>query len=270
MFKLTAIAFIFSLIAGSSFTQNSNDTLQELKPEHYRQDFTILRKTLRKLIHLYTASKTKNKLTNFLTAAINLINHSTNEVTFYATVKFVLSFLEDGHLSSSPSPKLRNMFQEQWKYFPLSLIFLKDKVYNFCENNLIPKGAEILSINNISIQKIKDSLFQYIVSDGKIETSKNYVLNNAFWFYYNLVCGQQSAFEIEYKLLDGETKNTIMHPELRQQMQCNNYEPIKNERLLELTYPKQNVALLTIKTFSYQELTDLKNDFGVFLDTSFL
>ena len=174
MFRLTAIAFIFSLIAGSSFTQNSNDTLQELKPEHYRQDFTILRKTFEETYPSLYRFKDKKQVDKLFDSCYNLINHSTNEVTFYATVKFVLSFLEDGHLSSSPSPKLRNMFQEQWKYFPLSLIFLKDKVYNFCENNLIPKGAEILSINNISIQKIKDSLFQYIVSDGKIETSKNY------------------------------------------------------------------------------------------------
>lgn len=213
--------------------------------------------------------KDKESINKFLDSCFNSINQETDEVKFYTTIKKVLSYVGDGHLACSPSTKLRTMFQEQWQYFPLSLIFLKDKAYNVCENTSIPKGSEIISIDNNSIQKIRRRLFQYIVSDGKIETGKNYVLNNTFWFYYNLVYEQQPSFNIKHRPLNGEIKNVTISSGLRKNIRCDITEAVKNEKLLQFSYPQKNIALITIKTFSYSSLTESKEDFGAFLDSAF-
>ncbi len=269
MFRQTTILFLSIYFNSCAFGQSNFDTLQTINTGQYKIDFSLLRKTLQKNYPSLYRFNDKENINNFLDSCYNSINQETDEVKFYATVKRVLSYVGDGHLFCNPSTKLRTIFQEEWKYFPLSLIFLKDKAYNVCESASIPKGSEIISINNNSIQKIRYNLFQYIVSDGKIETGKNYVLNNTFWFYYNLVYGQQPSFNIRYRPLNGEIKNAAIYPDFRKNIQCNITEAVKNEKLLQFSHPQKNIALITIKTFSYSSLTESKEDFGVFLDSAF-
>lgn len=269
MLRQATILLLSVCFYNCTFGQSNSDTSQIIKTDQYKIDFNLLRKTLQKNYPSLYRFKGKEGINNFLDSCYNSINQETDEAKFYATIKKILSYVGDGHLSCSPSTKLRTLFQEQWQYFPLSLFFLKDKAYNVCENTSIPKGSEIISINNNSVQKIRHNLFQYIVSDGKIETGKNYVLNNTFWFYYNLVYGQQRNFNIKYRLINGEVKNVAIPPDFRKNIQCNITEAVRNEKLLQFSYPEKNIALITIKTFSYSSLTESKEDFGTFLDSAF-
>ena len=269
MLRQATILVLSICFCSCTFGQSNSDTSQIIKADQYKIDFNLLRKTLQKNYPSLYRFKDEESINNFLDSCYNSINQETDEVKFYATIKKVLSYVGDGHLSCSPSTKLRTVFQEQWQYFPLYLIFLKDKAYNVCENISIPKGSEIISINNNSIKNVRHNLFQYIVSDGKIETGKNYVLNNTFWFYYNLVYGQQSNFDIKYRPLAGKIKNVAISPDFRKNIQCNITEAVKSEKLLQFSYPEKYIALLTIKTFSYSSLTESKEDFGTFLDSAF-
>ncbi len=269
MLKQVAILILSLSFCSCIFGQSNSNTSQIFKTGQYKIDFNLLRETLQKSYPSLYRFKNKENINNFLDSCYNSINQETDETKFYATIKRVLSYIGDGHLSCSPSTKLRTVFQEQWQYFPLSLIFLKDKAYNVCENTSIPKGSEIISINNNSSQKIRHTLFLYIVSDGKVETGKNYVLNSTFWFYYNLIYGQQPSFNIRYRPLNGEIKNIVIYPDFRKNKHCNITEAVKNEKLLQFSYPQKNIALITIKTFSYSNLTESKEDFGAFLDSAF-
>jgi hypothetical protein len=254
---------------GRSFGQPDSDPSKIIISDKYKNDFDLLRKTLQKNYPSLYRFKDKEVINNFLDSCYNSLNQQTDDLKFYATIKKVLSYIEDGHLSCSPSKKLRTIFEEQWQYFPLSLFFLKDKAYNLCENTSIPKGSEIISINNNPVQKIRQNLIQYIVSDGKIETGKNHVLNNTFWFYYNLVYGQQQSFIIRFRALNGKTESRDIPPKFRKDMECNTTAVVKNEKLLQFSYPEKNTALITIKSFSYFRLTESKEDFGAFVDSAF-
>ena len=269
MFKVTAITFILNLIAGFACTQHVNNTAQRLKPVNYRQDLAFLKTAFENNYPSFYRFNDKEQVDKFFDSCDGAINDNTTDISFYATVKYILSFLEDGHLSASASPELMNIFQEKWNYFPLSIIFLADKAFNVCQDSLVPAGAEILSINKMAMREITAKLFKYIVGDGKITTGKNYVLNNGFWFYYNLIFGEREHFEVEYRLPEGKEKVVKLFAGKRNKSPCNNMEIPGTQNPLTLDFFPGNVALMTIKTFSHSELSVLKNDFGNFLDTSF-
>lgn len=268
MLHLTFFVSLIFLINVVGFGQSSADTLQALNINQYRQDFELLRKAFEQTYPSLYRFQDKQAVDKMFDSCYASIDQNTNPISFYATIKYVLSALGDGHLSSTAPAALRNVFEAQF-YLPLSLLFLDQGVYNFCDHPLIPKGAQIISINGVPIQTIKKRLFPYFVSDGSINTSKNWMLNSAFWFYYYLVYGAQLNFEIRYRLPDGNTKTALINAEQRKNFICSSYEFSPNADLLDLSYPENNVAVLTIKTFSRQVLTEAKKDFGAFLDSSF-
>jgi hypothetical protein len=268
MVRLGFVLFFFFLPGVVGFSQGSADTLQSLTPEEYRQDFALLRKTFERTYPSLYRFKDKRSVDRLLDSCYASIGQQTNIRSFYALVKYVLGALKDGHLSSTPSASLRKSFDAQ-SYFPLSLLFFHDGVYNFCEHPLIPKGAQITSINAVPVEVIKEALYPYLESDGKINTSKNWILNSAFWFYYNLVYGEKQRFAVQYKLRDGSSETPSINAELRGNFICPSYAFSNSGDLLSLSYPRKKVAVLTIKTFSRQALKAAKKDFTAFVDSSF-
>ena len=267
MFRL---ALLISLYAFPffSFCQTLVDTTGVLDPVPYQQDFAKLQQALRQTYPSLYRFQNKHTVDRVLDSCYRSIRKGIDPTNFYATVKYVLSFLEDGHLSCSPSPSLRQHFEEQ-RYFPLSLVFLKDGAYNYCDHSGIPKGAKIISINNIPIERIKERLYAYLVSDGNIKTAKDWTLNTTFWFYYYLAYGSMPTFQVGYKMSSGVLKEAIVTPVLRSQFTCSGYQFSQPTDLLALSFPQKDVAVMTIQTFTYQQLTEAKKDFGVFLDSCF-
>jgi C-terminal processing protease CtpA/Prc len=184
-------------------------------------------------------------------------------------LRFLLSALEDGHLYCEPSDEVRKYLDEYEKYFPCQLKFIKNSAFIVCSKQAyLPPGTQILTINEIPINNIKKNLFRYIVSDGSIQTKKYYILSNTFWFYYYIVYGEKSQFNIKYKEKNGKIGTMIINSELRKNIDCDkNHLPQENN--LQLTFPSKKIALLTIKTFNYQELSESKEDFPAFIQSAF-
>ncbi|MCS3800252.1 S41 family peptidase [Niastella sp. OAS944] len=268
MLRLAFFVCLFILIGVVGFSQGSADTLQILTAEQYRQDFVCLRQAFERTYPSLNRFTDKASVEKMFDSCNATINQQTNRTSFYSTIKYVLSALGDGHLSSKAPPSLRNVFEAQ-TYFPLSLIFLHQGAYNFCDHPLIPKGAQIISINGVAIQLIRERLYPYLVSDGAVKTSKNWMLNSTFWFYYYLVFGEQQAFAVCFKLPGGSFQTASLNAEQRKNFLCSPYEFLQTANLLDLSYPEKNVAVLTIKTFSRQVLTNASKDFDAFLDSSF-
>jgi len=151
----------------------------------------------------------------------------------------------------------------------MQIRFIKDKAYVFCSSKkILPKETQILAINGNSIDKIREQLFNYIVSDGAIRTNKYWVLNNSFWFYYHMVYGHQSVFNIKYKTKYGKHDTIILNADYKRNIQCGQKE-LKQEKYLRLTYKTNNIALLTIGTFRYDKLAESKENYGNFLQSKF-
>lgn len=269
MKKSIQIIFSFLLFFNISFGQSLKDSLKAINPTLLKEDFTVFRKSLQKThpdLYRYTDKKV---LDNLFDSCYLTLNRSKTEVEFYSVIKFLLSSIGDGHLSCDPATDFRKYYAEYALVFPIQIRFIKEKAFVFCSSKeIIPNETQILAINGNSVDKIRRRLFQYIVSDGGITTNKYWVLNNSFWFYYHMIYGLQSAFNIKYKTKDGMTGTLILNADLKRNIECGLKNKIQ-EKKLRLTYKANDIALLTISTFRYDEITESKEDYVNFLQTTF-
>ncbi|MVT12612.1 S41 family peptidase [Chitinophaga tropicalis] len=237
-------------------------TGQHLTAAYYKRDLDTLRKAFEATYPSLYRFNTKASIDKVFDSCSNAINNGTTDYDFYRTVKLILSAVRDGHLGCSPSDTFKKKIEDSDKYFPFSLIFLDNKAFVDCGNkNALPTGTEILSINNENINDIRKHIFNYIVSDGIIETKKYWILSHSFWFYYNLVYGQQTVYQVKYRSDNGQIATIIVDSELRKDTKCQSIIP-EWEQAQSLTYPLSNTALLYIPNF-----TD--DGFAGFLDSSF-
>jgi hypothetical protein len=256
------VIFFFSGIVSA---QTFVDTLT---PQQYKRDFAVLQQVLKTSYPSLYRFKDKRTMDRLFDSCYHTIDKRTNATGFYAMTKFLFSAIGDGHLSCSPSTALRKSFEAQY-CFPLSMVFLGDKVYNYCDYGSVPIGAEIVAINNISIGTIRKKLSHFVIGDGNITSYKNWVLGNVFWVYYYMVYGKQESFVVRYKLPGAVCKNISLPAKARNEHVCTSYTAPEPGRLLNLEYPNKKVAVLTIATFNDELLRKSKLDFRSFLDSSF-
>ena len=164
-----------------------------------KQDFTIFITNLKKTHPALDRYKSESEISHIFDSCYQQLNQDMTEMDFYAKIKFILSAIEDGHLSSSTSAELLNYCEVKAKVFPIKTEFINNKAFVLCKNNnSIPTGSELLEINDATIENIRFILYQYIVSDGSIQTKKEKILSNNFWFYYLLVYGEKPTFKIKF------------------------------------------------------------------------
>jgi hypothetical protein len=261
--KLFRIIIIFSFITNLAFGQTSQSI-------GYRNDLIVLKKSLEENYPSLYRFKSKASINKLFDDCIQEIDSTTSERDFYKTLKLILSQMEDGHLSCSAPESLRQQIDEKEKHFPLSLYFTENKAYVDCSNlRDFPSGTEITEINGVSIPVIRKQLFKYIVSDGKIETKKYWILNHSFWFYFSLVYGQYNEYNFTYKNSNRQLLKGTVNAELKKDIQCKRLTDEEDEKLVDLKFVNQHIALLTIRTFANDDLRGAEIDFAGFLDSAF-
>lgn len=239
-------------------------------PEMLRQDFTFFRKALEKEHAGLYHYKSKVVLDKLFDSCFASLNSPMPQLEFAKSITFMISSIGDGHTGTNLPRLLMNYYTENVKLFPVYVYFINSKAYVLCSRvNEFPPETEILSINNKPIAEIKDKLLQYLPSDGKIETKKNHTLNNgAFPFLYNWIFGYKNSFIVRYKTKQGENKTTSINAAFVKDFECENGSEFRNAKNLQLDFPENNIALLTIKTFDDRRLAG-NQDFSGFLDAAF-
>jgi hypothetical protein len=206
---------ILLLLSGLGVTVASQIPRQYIRKARFQDDFDTLRS---RLTHDYPSGcryNSKSRMITLFDSCYSTINDTTNQVTFFTMLKFLLSQIKDGHLSCSPSPLFKEDLGKRQAYFPFRPRFINKKAYIYISlNTNLSPGTEILAINNLPIDQITNRLFQYIVSDGNIETKKYHVLGNYFYIYYFLGFGKQASFDISYKTPNGSMGTQPLEPVL--------------------------------------------------------
>lgn len=245
-------------------------SLTLMEPEILKQDFTFFREALQKNHAGLYRYKSKMELDRLFDSCFAALNHPMPQLEFAKSIMFLISSLEDGHTGTNLSRLLMNYYNDNEKMFPVYVLFINKKAYVLCSRiKELPAETEILSIDNKPVSEIKKELLQYLPSDGKIETKKNQTLNNgAFSFIYNWIFGNKNSFIVRYKTKHGEIKTTNINAEFVKDFECDNGNKLSNTKDLQLDFPQDNTALLTIKTFDDNKLVG-KQNFKDFLDTSF-
>jgi hypothetical protein len=257
------------LFATVSYGQGFGNKLPIIDKELLKKDFVILRTNLEKIDPALDRYKSQSEITFLFDSCYHELNRNMTGIEFYAKIKFILSAIEDGHLSSDKSAELSSYCEGKARVFPVQIEFSTHNAYVFCDiNNSIPKGSEILKINNETIENIRRKLFHYIVSDGSIQTKKTRILSNNFWFYYLLVYGEKPSFRVEYRTPEGKIETVELNSDIQKNIECKS-DKLDTGKNLHLTFKPESIACMTIKTFIRQDLVDNKEDFADFLKSAF-
>jgi C-terminal processing protease CtpA/Prc len=159
--------------------------------------------------------------------------------------------LKDGHSYVYPSAKHLDEFYNAAPLFPLDVFLQGDQLMvaaNHSNEQNIPGGSTLLSINGMTTQSILSRLVQHISRDGDNLEYPKHLAYQFFPAYYSFVYGFQDSFEIIYSddqglpasvKIQGLTRNAM-----RAKKKSKTGSAISLRRL-----PNTSSAILTIRSF---------------------
>lgn len=269
---LTIIHLLLSLLILCSINSSGQSNIEKpnlIDQAQLKEDFTLFRNSLEFIHPALYRYKAKGEIDHLFDSCFNTLNSAMSEIQLFSKLKFLISAIEDGHLSCGPSDSSRAYYDKQVKAFPVQLKYLNGKPYVICSaNGEIPPETEIISINEVPIEEITLKLLNYISSDGAIKTRKYHVLTNSFWFYYYMVYDEHPNYTIRYRRENGSIESKKIVSLTRAENVCLDNKEY-NGRYLNLQY-RRDIAVLTIKTFNQVDLDHSGENFRIFLETVFI
>lgn len=257
------------IIATSLVAQNVNYQPGKISPGLLKKDFLFLKDTMQKIHPSLYRYRSKAAIDNVFDSCFLAIHDSMTIPEFYAMTSFVIASIGDGHTNCKLSQQAMKAYMDNTKVFPAMVMFIHNRAYIYCCNqNPAIAMSELLSINNISMDKIIGQLFNYIQSDAFIQSHKNWELPENFHLLYNVLYGITGNYSITYKTQSGETKRTTLQADTIKNVICP--APFSRpDKYLQLTYEPNNIAVLSIKTFFNGFLDQTVENFSKFLDSAF-
>jgi Peptidase family S41 len=260
---------IFAMIlATRGIAQNAGSPGEKISGAVLRADLAMLKDTLQKIHPGLYRYKSKQFVDHIFDSCSASIRDSMSTPEFYALVCFAIASFEDGHSNARLSKEFLSDYLNQVKVFPAMTMFIHDRAFIFCCNqNIDLAGAELLSINGIPMSGIIQTLFKYIPSDGNIASHKNWEMPEFFPLLFNFVYGEKNEFDIKYKSQAGVIKSATLKADFLKKMICGNPFP-RPTKYLDLVY-KDNIAVITLRTFFNGFLEHTGENFKNFLDSAF-
>ena len=241
-----------------------------LAPEQVQEDFMLLVESLQREHGDITRYKTKEELKKIAISIFDQLDHPMDQYEFYLSVSNLISEIQDGHTGSSLPSELITDYEEGQKMFPVQLWFDKEQASVACDRILsLPVGTEILTINGENVNSIKRKLFDYLSSDGSIDSKKYWILNyGGFPLLYSWVYGKVSKYEVSYKDVNGSIKEISLNADYLKSSQCITFDQ-EYDNYLKLEYLSNSKAIMTIRSFHNKKLLQTDEDFKEFLFYSF-
>ena len=241
--------------------ENSKPPNQYLKNKKYpadelKEDFNFLLNKLKEYhpqLFLYTS---KEAFKTCADSILKSLNHDFSIIGFFNLIAPLVEKVKCSHTGIRLPEDYRNGIYSNEHFLPLKLLFTAEKV--FCvknydnSNSSIITGVEILSINSIPVQSIKESLYQFFPSEGNNLTSKNYQLNKNFNFCFNLIDNSE-YFEIEFVKEDVKLRTFVNACNFSVFEEKN--EAVQNEMPITFIIDKKNkVGILSVKSFMIHDV----------------
>jgi hypothetical protein len=268
---LIALSLLFSTFNASGQITQQVDFRRQLETSQLREDFQRFRSALTENHPDLYRHRSQELVDQMLDSCQTSIVGPMDLIAFGNLMRLAVSAIECGHTSGSLPGELMEHYAASVPMFPLKLWFAGDRAFVLCSKEAhVPVGSEILSIDSVPIKRIRQKLFHYLPSDGKIQTKKNATLNNdAFLFLYNFIYGEKPHFKIRLIMPDGQNRQVILQATHFENTQCPAYQTADNGKPLEISLTDSTSALLTIRTFSKDRISNAGQNFPLFLQTAF-
>jgi peptidase S41-like protein len=212
-------SFLFILLSvcfACNTSKNTFDPEKKYSPEKIKEDYSLFRNILEDShpsLYWYT---TKDSLNHYFDAGFNSIKDSMTVPQFRTLLSYTVSKINCGHTSVHYSKEYNKYLDTaKLKLFPLSIKLWGDTMVVTGNINrkdsLLKRGVIIKSINGMAQPQIRDSLFNYIVTDGYSITGKYQSLSSDFTFgsWYKNIFGLPEKLNIHYLDNNGEEKEII-------------------------------------------------------------
>lgn len=178
---------------------------------------------------------------------------------------FVASF-RDGHTSLSIHREFRSNHEETGRIFPVLVDISGENitVLSSLTGSIPEPGSEIISINGIESAKIVEDASELIGADRKsfIEAKISHNFPIYLWALYEF----SGVYGLKYRTETGEEKTAdLAGIPLSSYVEKKDQIMEKREENWNLSFPKDDLALLTINTFA----GNLENEFKNFVKSSF-
>lgn len=261
---------VLILLQNLSFGQNINSfdkpmLERNLQKDSVIKDFSLLYNLINSLNPGQFMHCSKMDFDNCYDSLIRSIQTDLTGLEFYSKTSVLISKLKDGHASvinSDIKKALKNKL-----VFPFSVYKINDE-FVVSKSGLVEYdflvGCTVLKINKKPINEIVSTIIPYLNIEGDNVTGLNFPLQN-FPFYYYLT-DTTASFTLDYINLEGILKSIVL--------QGVEYEKFikKTRKLVEpilQTFSKNNIAILTVNTFSVEDFEYKKIDYKKYIDKFF-
>ena len=216
--KIYITSTVFFLLISCSTSRRYFNAEQKYSKEQLQIDYSLFRNMLQEehpSLYWYTP---KDSLDWYFNNAYLRIRDSMTEPQFKTLLSYVISKINCGHTTVRSSKKYaRYLDTGQVRYFPLSIKFWKDSAVVYDNLNrhdsVLTRGTVLTTINSRPVSFYKDSLFQFISTDGYAMTHKYQTLSNRGGFagWYKNVFGLGDKTRIGYLNPAGEEDTVTIY-----------------------------------------------------------
>ncbi len=269
------ILYLLVVITGCGVAKSSFSPYKKYPPEVLQKDYAIYRQTLEEAhpgLYWYTS---KDSMNYYFDKGFQQLNDSLTEPEFRKILSYVTAKINCGHTSIRPS-KTFAKYQDTvrlGRVFPLSLKLWQDTAVVAANLNrrdsILKRGTLITAINGLPMDKIVDTLFSYIGTDGYNRTNKYQVLSNRGYFgsLYSTLFGYPPAYSINFIDSMGRAGTTLLRPFFPGSDTMARAQAVPVRRLPQPSRKERkqmrrnSVRLLKLDTTSHVAMMDL-NSFG--------
>jgi hypothetical protein len=169
----------------------------KIESDYLQEEFKILRTTLEELhpdLYRYTS---QTEFSSNADRIANSLKYDLSTIEFYQRISPMVTQIKNGHTAI----RLPRVLCDSLQVLPLRLISFKEKVYIHKDlsrdhSNLV--GAEVKSINGISVDEIVHTSLKYVSVDGFNDNARfKAVVEDDLSLYYGLVWGGRPQFQID-------------------------------------------------------------------------
>lgn len=234
---------IFVIATGCSVGKSAFNPDYQYPKEKLQKDYLVFREILEEShpsLYWYTP---KDSMDYYFDMGYNRINDSMSEPAFRTLLSYVISKVNCGHTSIKNSKNFsRYLDTAKLTAFPLGIKFWSDTAVIYSNLNrrdsTLKRGTVITAINKLPMTAIRDSLFQFMVTDGYSINHKYQSLSNLgnFGGLYKSVFGYSNKLEVNYLDSTGTERITTIAPfdyrrdSAFRRFTSNLYKPSRKER----------------------------------------
>jgi hypothetical protein len=205
--SLGGLALVLLIVlTGCTAGRQSYRPDKKYSPAQLKADYTVFRNILEEShpsLYWYTP---KDSMDYYFNLGYSRLTDSMTEQNFRTLLSYVISKVNCGHTTTRYSKRYTRYLDtvRRIRSFPLTFKLWKDTMVITSNLNrrdsLLKRGTIVRTINGMPQQRIADTLFQYLATDGYNEVSKYQQLSNRgiFGGWYRNVFGLTERFSIGY------------------------------------------------------------------------